>query len=303
MKENEKKNVFVGNFGGIDTVQQYPGLCRTVGKIGSDWYYMQENAPLSNGWHMIDGKWYYFNFAGVMASDEIVDGYYVGEDGAWDGKEANVELSSEWTGYIRLITNEMHGGIASIYNGREIPQYNPEKQCFVARLEDGKGAGIKNVIMDVYGNVIADGYDDALWLRKDGYLRVKYCYAGTEQEADGSDSGTSDVYKIAIGLMEGDTYFEFYDWSGALIDKQYMEEDGYWLSGAMKKYPPDEFTYNHVSIVCTPVEGGFILTDTQGQKAQFLSMEYSSKYQWRVVGNLLEFYNLSGFCKGIYWIQ
>ena len=273
-------------------------------KIGSNWYYMQEDMPLSNGWYMVDGKWYYFNSAGLMASDEIVDGYYVGEDGAWDGKEANVGSNNEWTGYIRLITNEMHGGIATIYNGeKELPQYNPETQCFVARLEDGKGAGIKNVIMDIYGNIIADGYSEALWLRKDGYLRVKYCYAGTEQEADGSNSWNSDAYKIALDLMEGDTYFELYDWSGALIDKQYMEKDGYWLSGAIEKYPPDEFMYNDVSIVCTPVEGGFILTDTQGQKSQFLNMEDSLKFQWRVVGNLLEFYDSSGFCKGIYWIQ
>lgn len=301
----KRKTYLLAILAGFTLCSSIPVYAGQWEKIGSGWYYTQEGTFLSNGGHMIDGKWYYFNSAGLMASDEVIDGYYVGEDGAWDGKEANVELSSEWTGYIRLITNEMHGGIASIYNGGsgEIPQYNPETQCFVARLEDGQGAGIKNVIMDVYGNIIADGYDDALWLRKDGYLRVKYCYAGTEQEADGSDSWTSDAYKIAVDLMEGDKYFEFYDWSGALVDKQYMEKDGYWLRAAMKKYPPDEFTYNHVSIVCTPVEGGFILTDTQGQKAQFLSMEDSSKYQWRVVGNLLEFYNLSGFCKGIYWIQ
>lgn len=273
-------------------------------KSGSGWYYTQEDGQLNDGWHIIDGKWYYFNSAGLMASDEIIDGYYVGIDGAWDGKEGNAESNNEWTGSVRLITNEMYGGVMSIYNGGEdILQYNPEKQCFVAQLEHGQGADIKNVIMDIYGNIIADGYSEALWLRKDGYLRVKYCYAGTEQEADGSDIVGSDVYKIALDLMEGDTYYELYDWSGTIIDKQYMEKDGYWLSGAMKKYPPDKFTYNPVSIVCTPVEGGFILTDTQGQKEQFLSMKDSSRFQWRVVGNLLEFYDESRGCGGIYWIQ
>lgn len=229
-----------------------------------------------------------------MASDEIIDGYYVGTDGVWDGKEGNAKSNNEWTGSVRLITNEMYGGVV---------QYNPEKQCFVAQLEHGQGADIKNVIMDIHGNIIANGYSEALWLRKDGYLRVKYCYAGTEQEADGSEIVGSDVYKIALGLMEGDTYYEFYDWSGTLIDKQYMENDGYWLREALEKYPPDEFTYNSVSIVCTPVEGGFILTDTQGQKEQFLSMKDSSGFQWRVMGNLLEFYDESRGCGGIYWIQ
>ncbi len=169
-----------------------------------------------------------------MASDEVIDGYYVGQDGAWDGKEAVVENAVEWSGHVHLITNEMRGGIATIYDGEIIPQYNPEMQCFIARVEDGQGAGIKNILMDVNGRVINYGYDDAIWLRKDGYLRVKYCYEGTEQEADDTDSLTSDVLKIALGSMKGSKYYEFYDWSGTLIDKQYMKEDGYWLSAAKK---------------------------------------------------------------------
>lgn len=303
----KRKKYLLAIMTGLTLCSSIPVYAGQWEKLGSVWCYTEDGIPLTNGWHMVDGKWYYFNPAGAMASDEIIDGYYVGKDGVWDGKEKKVEGDIEWTGSIRLITNEMHGGIASIYNGSEVPQYNPEKQCFVARLENGKGAGIKNFIMDINGNIIADGFDDALWLRKDGYLRVKYCYAGTEQEAKGDDpydpSGQSDAYKIAVDLMEGDTYFELYDWSGTLIDKQYMEDNGYWLGEAWEKYPPDEFTYSDVAIVCTPTEGGFILTDAQGQKSQFLSMEDSSRFKWRVVGNLLEFYDTSGFCNGIYWIQ
>ena len=49
----------------------------------NQWYYEQNGANLNNGWNQINGKWYYFRDTGVMAADEVVDGYYVGADGAW----------------------------------------------------------------------------------------------------------------------------------------------------------------------------------------------------------------------------
>ena len=45
---------------------------------------------MKTGWFYDTGKniWYYFKPNGIMAVDEVTpDGYYVGEDGAWDGKE------------------------------------------------------------------------------------------------------------------------------------------------------------------------------------------------------------------------
>lgn len=268
-------------------------------QIGQGWYYEQDGAWLDDGWAFVDGKWYYFNRAGLMASDEVIDGYYVGQDGAWDGKEAVVENEVEWSGHVHLLTNEMRGGIATAYNGEELlPQYNPETQCFIARVEGGKGADIKNILMDISGRVINDGYDEAIWLRKDGYLRVKYCYEGTEQEAD-----SADVLKIALESMKGSKYYEFYDWSGNLIEKQYMKPDGYWLRAAKKAYPAEKFTYQNVAIQCVPVEGGFILTDTQGQKAQMIHVPRSFDLEWKVYGNLLEFYDKSDVCEGIYWIE
>ena len=299
----KRKGYLFAALAGLTLCSTVPALAGEWKQIGNGWYYEQDGVKFDDGWAWIDGKCYYFNPAGLMASDEVIDGYYVGQDGAWDGKEAVVENAVEWSGHVHLITNEMRGGIATIYDGEIIPQYNPEMQCFIARVEDGQGAGIKNILMDVTGRVINYGYDDAIWLRKDGYLRVKYCYEGTEQEADDTDSLTSDVLKIALGSMKGSKYYEFYDWSGTLIDKQYMKEDGYWLSAAKKAYPAEAFTYQNVVINCVPVEGGFILTDAQGQKAQMINVPRSSQLQWNIYGNLLEFYDKSGECEGIYWIQ
>jgi len=47
-----------------------------------------------NGWHLIDGKWYYFETAAgstqgrMYRSERTPDGYYVGDDGVWDGNPA-----------------------------------------------------------------------------------------------------------------------------------------------------------------------------------------------------------------------
>ena len=39
----------------------------------------------------IDGKYYYFNMGAVMAVNTTTpDGYYVDENGAWDGREAKI---------------------------------------------------------------------------------------------------------------------------------------------------------------------------------------------------------------------
>ena len=48
---------------------------------------------MQTGWGLIDGVWYYFHPVsdgrkGIMyAGQKTPDGYYVDENGAWDGKE------------------------------------------------------------------------------------------------------------------------------------------------------------------------------------------------------------------------
>lgn len=55
------------------------------------WFYINEDHGMQAGWFQINGKWYYLNPAsdgrrGIMyAGMKTPDGWYVGEDGSWDG--------------------------------------------------------------------------------------------------------------------------------------------------------------------------------------------------------------------------
>ena len=54
------------------------------------WYYFDEEGYMATGWKFINGKWYYLYentqdsaIKGAMANNTKINGYYVGNDGAW----------------------------------------------------------------------------------------------------------------------------------------------------------------------------------------------------------------------------
>lgn len=52
------------------------------------WYYLlSDGSMVTNEWIHWNGKQYYVGANGVMAANTVVDGWVVGPDGAWDGKE------------------------------------------------------------------------------------------------------------------------------------------------------------------------------------------------------------------------
>lgn len=52
-------------------------------KEGNTWYYLKSDGSMATGWLETGGKWYYFYSSGAMASNITIDGYKLGNDGAW----------------------------------------------------------------------------------------------------------------------------------------------------------------------------------------------------------------------------
>ena len=67
-------------------------------KDGNYWRYIQKNGYyLANSWYQdTDGKYYYFNMGAVMAVNTTTpDGYYVDENGVWDGNTSTVAAAEK----------------------------------------------------------------------------------------------------------------------------------------------------------------------------------------------------------------
>lgn len=91
----------------------------------NNWYFYQPDGTPAKGWIIWNGKYYYLYSDGKMAANTITpDGYMVGRDGAWDGKESknvyyenivNSNDCSSKTGYYIYISLTDH--VLCIFTG------------------------------------------------------------------------------------------------------------------------------------------------------------------------------------------
>ncbi len=51
--------------------------------LNGSWYYLGQDGGMRTGWQNIDGKYYYLQSDGAMAKSTQIDGYKLGDDGAW----------------------------------------------------------------------------------------------------------------------------------------------------------------------------------------------------------------------------
>lgn len=53
-------------------------------QVGGNWYYLDYDGKMRTGWFKdVDGKYYYLNENGAMVHDAVINGYKLGNDGAW----------------------------------------------------------------------------------------------------------------------------------------------------------------------------------------------------------------------------
>ena len=88
----DENGVWDGNTSTVtkEIVNLGPGVAEGWEPIDTGWKFMQpDGSYLTNSWKQDpDGKWYYLNEDGWMLKDTTTpDGYYVDENGAWNGTE------------------------------------------------------------------------------------------------------------------------------------------------------------------------------------------------------------------------
>lgn len=73
IKDNDKWYHFNEN-GAMQTGWSY---------IDNNWYYLEQSGAMKTGWINDKGTWYYCNERGEMLHNTFVNGYYLGDNGAW----------------------------------------------------------------------------------------------------------------------------------------------------------------------------------------------------------------------------
>ena len=102
--------------------------------IDNLWYYFDQNGYMKTGWIKSDDKWYYLKQGGEMASNELIEGYYLGENGAWLENSPN-ELEIKLQEKVHdLGTKRMAAVIINNTDSDEI--YGEEYE--IDKLENGK---------------------------------------------------------------------------------------------------------------------------------------------------------------------
>ena len=174
-----------------------------------NWYYMNVKGEKQTGWQQLNGKWYYFDENGVMASNTWVDGYYLSENGStlkgWQ------QLDGRW--YYLNEKGERQTGWQ---------QVDGKWYCF-----DADGVMLKNTWVDgCY--VTEDGNMLTGWQMIDGswyYLDAKGKKQTGWQQVDGKW-----YYFDENGVMASNTWVDGYylSESGSSLRSGWQQVDGNW---------------------------------------------------------------------------
>lgn len=81
--QNTQVNSSITNVGNADfNIDEFRNTLKIEGYPVEERDTLYKENSVSQGWKLVNGKYYYFSFEGALAKDTIVDGYYLGSDGA-----------------------------------------------------------------------------------------------------------------------------------------------------------------------------------------------------------------------------
>jgi hypothetical protein len=111
---------------------------------GDCWYHLDASVRMAQGWIADEGSWYYLDASGYMyAATTTPDGYYVLENGAWDGRDpGESSFVQEWTQRVDAYLAGSATAGCGAYYAQAAWDYGVDPRILpaISCIESGKGA-------------------------------------------------------------------------------------------------------------------------------------------------------------------
>ncbi|MGN0343001.1 MAG: CAP domain-containing protein [Roseburia sp.] len=135
---------------------------------GKRWWYRHSDGSYTvNNWEQIDGKWYCFDLAGWMLSDQWIGDYYVGEDGAmvtddWIDGLYYLDSTGKWdpnkTCPDRLYTIQSQKVL-----GHFVPAYEAQMVTLINQYRQENGVGTLDTSSEMTNAANTRSYEITYW--------------------------------------------------------------------------------------------------------------------------------------------
>lgn len=173
------------------------------------WKYQNDDGSLATGWIEDGGKSYYMDENGIMLSNTTTpDGYYVGPNGAWDGKDAKIILSTTTSTPTTVIGPGTYKVGTEIGAGEYVLLCNSAYSAYYAIKSDSTGD---------YGNIIANdnfNYNSIITVSDGQYLELKRCTLSPISEITQIDFTKGNMFKVGYHIPAGEYKLQAGDSSG-----------------------------------------------------------------------------------------
>lgn len=123
-------------------------------KNSTGWWYA-EGSSWATGWRYIDGKWYYFDNSGYMLHDRVIDGYELGEDGAWINKD--IKNDKQYIGFNQMPLSTSTNDILREFYNLDAWELNDIKSLSIAG-KDYLNVSRNGQILGADGTAIGSDY-------------------------------------------------------------------------------------------------------------------------------------------------
>lgn len=173
------------------------------------WRYQNDDGSFATGWIADGGKDYYLDLNGIMLTDTTTpDGYYVGADGVWDGKEAKTTLSITTSTPTTVIGPGTYKVGTEIAAGEYVLLCNSTYSAYYAIKSDSTGD---------YGNIIANdnfNFNSIITVSDGQYLELKRCTLSPISEITQIDFTKGNMFKVGYHIPAGEYKLQTGDHSG-----------------------------------------------------------------------------------------